>query len=232
MRRVIASVVIFLAVLAALPASAADAPSVPTVAILYFDYQGKTDELGMLRKGLAQMLVSDLAGGPSFAVVERERLEEVLAEQKLSRSASFDAATAARIGRLLGARFLVLGGFFDLAGTLRVDARVVEVETGKVVKSVGAGGTLDDFLAVEQKVSSDLRAILEARLPPPAAAPRRVAPPKPPARLPASTATRYSRALDAKDRGDRDAARAGLTAVLKEQPDFVLASIELDRLVR
>ena len=45
----------------------------PTVAILYFDYTGKDDELAMLRKGLAQMLISDLSALDAVQLVERNR---------------------------------------------------------------------------------------------------------------------------------------------------------------
>ncbi|HEY0097105.1 MAG TPA: hypothetical protein VGB96_22445, partial [Archangium sp.] len=44
--------------LLALPSQAAEKP---TVAVLYFDYAGKTEEMTPLRKGLAQMLITDLS---------------------------------------------------------------------------------------------------------------------------------------------------------------------------
>src|SRR5204862_6227031 len=123
------------------PCSAARAADKPaekaTVAVLYFDYQGKNEELALLKKGLAQMLISDLSGTDAYVVVERDRLEDVLAELKLGQSKAVDQQTAAKIGKLLGARFMILGGYFDVMGALRIDARVVEVETGKIVRSVG-----------------------------------------------------------------------------------------------
>src|SRR5215470_4446689 len=101
-------------------AAAAEAPS---VAILYFDYDGKDADLALLRKGLAQMLISDLAGNTSVRIVERERLQEVLAELKLQSSAKIDPATAVKVGKLIGARYLVLGAYFDVMKTFRADAR-------------------------------------------------------------------------------------------------------------
>src|SRR5262249_14368879 len=46
----------------------------PAVAVLYFDYSGKSEELGALRKGLAEMLITDLAGAKAVTIVERTRL--------------------------------------------------------------------------------------------------------------------------------------------------------------
>ena len=48
-----------------------------------------------------------------------------------------------------------------------------------------------------------------------------------PSRLTRNAALRFSRGLDARDRGDAKAARAELEAVLKEHPDFGLAADEL-----
>ncbi len=135
----------------------------PTVAVLYFDYSGKDEQLTVLKKGLAQMLISDLSGLDGVRIVERDRLEAVLTELALQKSGKIDPATAAKVGKLLGARYMVLGGYFDLMKTLRADARVVEVETGKVIDSVGASGKPDDFLVVEEGLSSGLAKILTTK---------------------------------------------------------------------
>jgi len=207
-----------------------------TLAVLYFDYGGKDAALEPLRQGLAQMLISDLTSLEGVKVVERERLQEVLKEQQLGTSGKLDPRTAARIGKLLGARYLVLGSYFDALGTFRADARLVDVETGEIVKSIGAGGKADEFLALEESLARGLR---EAMGPlgratgggEPAGTPH-AAPPKPPRKLKAKTAVTYGRALMAIDSGDRKGARALLHDVLQDQPDFALASRDLDRLIR
>jgi hypothetical protein len=48
-----------------------------------------------------------------------------------------------------------------------------------------------------------------------------------PKKLSIQTATRYAQALDAKDRGDKAAARAGMEKVVAEAPDFDLAYVDL-----
>ncbi len=213
----------------------------PIVAVLYFDYTGKDAEMAVLRKGLAQMLISDLSAIEAVRMVERDRLQEILSELKLQQSKRFDPKTAGKIGKLLGARFMVLGGYFAMMGTLRVDARVVEVETGRVIKSVGANGKLDTFIDIEQKVSGGIATILRGALPPrvaskkkrrksrPKASRRRVPPPK---RLRTRTALRYAKALDARDRGDVKRARVELEKVVKERPDFHLAQLDLASMVQ
>jgi TolB-like protein len=187
------------------------------------------------------MLISDLSALDGVRLVERDRLEEILAELKLGQSGKIDPATAAKVGKLLGARYMVLGGYFDLLNTFRADARLVEVETGKVLQSTGASGTPQDFIGVEQKLSEGIAKIISAKAtaaviatPDPAAvatkdAPKKVAPPK---QLKVKTALRYSKALDAKDRGDKATAKKELAEVVKEQPDFRLAKLDIDKLIQ
>jgi len=225
--------------LLALPALAA---AKPTVAVLYFGYGGKTPELEVLKKGLAQMLITDLSGFGTVTLVERDRLQEIIEELDLGKSQKFDAATVVKIGKLVGAQYLVVGDYFDLLSSLRIDARVIDMKTGQIVRSLGTRGSADEFFTLEQKLAQDLNKVLEelvATLPEPSDQPA----PKPagsfgapqPAlalKLTARTALRYSRALDAKDRKDVETAKKELKAVLEEQPDFTLASMDLARLMK
>lgn len=214
------------------------APPPPTVAILYFDYDGKDDELGTLRKGLAQMLITDLAGRESYTVVERARLQEVLNELDLAKTQKLDPAAALKVGKLLQARYLVVGGYFVLGGTLRLDARVFEVETSATLKGLGSTGKTDDVFALEQKLATDLDGVLLAAIAKRASLP---APkPTPPEKLSRSAkgklalkaVTDYSKALDAKDRNDVEKAKQHLDAVVKSNPDFLLARIDLGELAQ
>jgi TolB-like protein len=157
-------VITWLGLLAALARAAEPAPASakgPTIAVLYLDYSGQDEELAQLRKGLAQMLVTDLSANPRLSLVERLQLEAVLAELKLGQTRQIDRQSAAKVGKLLGARYLVMGGYFELAGSLRVDVRVVDVETGALVKGFGVTGKGDDFLGLEQALVTGLDAILD-----------------------------------------------------------------------
>jgi TolB-like protein len=240
-RRVLTAAAVVLSGLVTGGVGRADPGPRPTVAVLYFDYTGNDDQLGVLRKGLAQMMISDLSALDTVQLDERDRLEEILAELKLGQTGKIDAATAAKAGKLLGARYMVLGGYFDIKGALRVDARVVEVETGKVVQSAGATGNTDDFLPLEQKLVADVGAILDKQLATPPRQPVQPGQPgtpprapraRPPARLARHTAVLYSRALNDIDTGNKPRAKETLKQVVKEQADFKLAMLDLDKLMQ
>jgi len=84
------------------------------VAVLPFDdgairessYFGRVFDVG---SGVADMLTTALVNSHKFRVVERDKVDAVLAEQDLGKSGRVDPATAARIGNILGVDYLVLG---------------------------------------------------------------------------------------------------------------------------
>lgn len=212
------------------PADAGTALPKPTVAILYFDYD-KSDELEVLKKGLAQMLISELAGHPSVTLVERGRIQAVFDELKLSETKKVDPATAVKVGKLLSAQYVLIGGYFSLFGQLQINTRLVKIETGKLLPGPGVRGKPDAFFELEAELSQKLSQLLSTEVPTDAAQ-KAAAAPRHPAHSSVQLALRYSRALDAIDKKDRDTAKKELEAVVKEQPDFVLATLDLAALVK
>ncbi len=198
----------------------------PTVAVLYFDVPEKPEELAVFKKGLAQMLITDLVADERLQVVERARLEEVLTELRLSASSHVDPASAQRMGKLLGARYQVMGSIVPMPkGTLFFETRLVEVETGKTVRAVRATAQPDDVFDAEQKTA---KALVEQIVAADALAPRaQTASPKAPKKLKYASAVKYAKALDAGDHQDPATKRALLAEVVKEEPDFILARVDL-----
>jgi TolB-like protein len=121
----------------------------PRIAVLPFEYlvpDGK-DQAG-IQKGVARVLTTRLTQSGLFDVVERVRLEAVLAELDLSQSSNFDPAERNRIGKLLGARQLVLGSIFMFGTKLRMDASFTDTETGSIICSEGSDGPPEDVEAI------------------------------------------------------------------------------------
>lgn len=71
-----------------------------------------------------------------YNVVERQRLLLVLDELNLGTSMLVDDATRLKLGRMVGARLMVFGSCLVFAGQMRLNLRLVDVETGGVMKSV------------------------------------------------------------------------------------------------
>ncbi len=122
------------------------------LAIIYFDNTSEEARLNKLKKGLAGMLISDLSNVNMIDIVERDRIEEILNEQKLNNSEKFDQNSASQVGKLLGAEMILTGAYFEMFGSFRIDARFIDVETGKILKSEGVDGKSSNFFKLEKQL--------------------------------------------------------------------------------
>ncbi len=101
----------------------------PGVAVLAFENGGSyglnKEDYDALQRGMAGMMISELAANNGWRVVERAQVQKLLDEQNLGTSGRVDAQTAAKIGKLVGAKYVVTGSFIDLSGDFRLDVRIV-----------------------------------------------------------------------------------------------------------
>ena len=111
------------------------------------------EKYGDLGGPLRDMLTSDLSLVKNLTMVDRQSLEKLLAEQNLNNSKNFDNATAARLGKLLGAEIIITGTYFELFGSLRVDAKFINVETGAISFSVGVDGAREKFFDLKKSLA-------------------------------------------------------------------------------
>ncbi len=189
-----------------------------TLAISYFDNNSNDTELDALKKGLADMLITDLSGMPGLNLVERSRLEDILKELKLSKSRVVDKKSAVKMGKLLAAQYLMVGGYTVSGKKMRIDARLLKVGTGKVVIAHKVNGNKDDFFAMEKELAEFVIDTLKLQL-----------------TFKDKTKLRrnqtqsytaflaYSQGLDAKDRGKYDKAKALFQRALDADPNYKAA---------
>ena len=215
-RRLLSGLAVALLCVSALPASAGAARS---VAVLYFDNDTGDSTFDYLGKGLADMMVTDLAAVPDIQVVEREKLEALLQELKLQRTRYFDPKTAQKIGRGVGAEFAVAGAFLSVAPDIRIDVRVIRIGTGEIVAARKVVGQKDKFFELQQKLAAELIDGLGA-----AAEKAKLSAAQEATRVDdLGTAGEYGRGLDMRDRGDLKSASEQMQKVVEKAPRFALA---------
>ncbi len=168
-----------------------------TVAVLYFENGGTAYDA--LKVGLTQLLISDLVGTPDVRVVERTALQGILDELSLGHQGVTDPATAAKVGKLVGAEWLLLGTYFELGGQLYVQSRMVHVETGQILAAHALQQAPDEFHALREGLSQAWRTSLTTLAAPPAddPSPNTRGATTDPASRPESVAHPDARALDA-----------------------------------
>ncbi|MBI5545458.1 MAG: hypothetical protein HY901_16350 [Deltaproteobacteria bacterium] len=192
------------------PAIAAE-PKV--VMVLYFDNNTTDREYDVLQKGLADMLISDLAGVEGLKVVEREKLQALIDELKLQGTSYFDSGTVGRLGKGTGARYAITGSITAVTPKLRLDVRLVDLQTGEVEKTEQVTGEREKFFELEQALVARFLARLGLKAPSEAHA----------GETDLDGALAYSKALDLTDKGELKAASEQLSKAVQGAPDFTLA---------
>ena len=133
--------------------------TVQTIAIMAFDNYsvGKyQEELGFLTKGIADFFESDFSKISDLKVVERDKVDYILKELELTKSGMVEAATAARVGKMLGAQIMVFGSITQLdSKNCKMLVKAVKVETSEIIASVESEGK-PDYFKMEKDLVKDL----------------------------------------------------------------------------
>ncbi|HUF27364.1 MAG TPA: CsgG/HfaB family protein [Gemmatimonadaceae bacterium] len=209
-----------------------DQSRAPTVAVLYFTNSALVDhaQYAPLSKGIADMLVDALAQNPGIRVVERDQLQHVLEELKLHGTDQVDPETAVRVGKLLGARHMLTGGFvIDPRRDIRLVIRAVNVETSQVEYTESVQGKADNILALISELGTKVNTGL--RLPPLTAVSQR-------RQSSTSAADQYrafylvSKSIEEQDKKNFDVAIGLLREAIQIYPEFDRAKVRLAVLER
>ncbi len=107
------------------------------VAVMPFDYvsnlANKDDSKGRM---LSDMFTTAAVKSGVFSVVEREQVKKILEEMEFGSLGKTYTAEVQKIGDLVGANFVLTGTVTELDASIRISARLIEVESGKI-RAVG-----------------------------------------------------------------------------------------------
>jgi TolB-like protein len=200
----------------------------PGIAVFPFDnggsYGQNKEDFDALQRGIAGMMISELSQNPAARVVERQEIQRLVDEQNLGAQGRLDPQTAAKIGKIVGARYAVLGTFVDFYGDFRVDVRLVNVETSEIVKTESDKMLRDHLFDIIRNVAA--RLMKDVNLP---ALQRPASDQRMGRQIPTEALTYYSRALLYQDRGQKDKAVEMYTHALQIFPEYAEAQEGLQR---
>ncbi|WP_417385384.1 protein kinase domain-containing protein [Gimesia sp.] len=196
-----------------------------TLAIMDFDNHSQDRNLDGFRLGFRDMLVTSLSRVSSLKVLERGRLKDLLDEHELAKSPFIDPKAAVRFGKGLSAKHVLTGSYVIEGNDIRVDVRLVSVETGEVMLADAVTGKKSNIFLLEQALSAKVLAGLDIQ----ASEAEQVALNDP--QTNEFDAFRlYSEARLAQLKGQSEKAEKRFKEALELDPDFSLAARELDRL--
>ena len=152
------------------------------IAVLPFDdssvhdrWWGNNWDVG---KGISDEFTTELLNTKKFRLIERERINKVIEEQNFGQSGRVDIKSAAKIGKILGVDFLVMGrvtefsskstgisglsrkkgfglGVKSTNAIVAIDARLVDTTTAEIITSAtGKGDKRSTNLSLEVEYES------------------------------------------------------------------------------
>lgn len=186
-------------------------------------YGQDAEDFEALRVGLQQILMTELARNPALRVVERSALNALIGEQDLGDRV--EPNSAAQVGQIIGAKYMVLGGFVDFYGDFRLDARIVDSETSEIVKAIGLREKREDLYQLIVDLAAQLTA--DVNLP---ALSNEEELEEQAREIPVEALTLFSRAVFFEDRGDTDRAREFYSRAQQAFPDYTEATERLQQL--
>jgi TolB-like protein len=92
----------------------------------------KTEKTSDLVDLLNEMAVVEIGRIDTLTLGEREKLDALLAEQELTLLDLMDTEQAIEVGRFLAANYFVNGSVIEMAASVVIFGRIINVETGEV----------------------------------------------------------------------------------------------------
>lgn len=139
-----------------------DQPAV-TIAALPFAGAAAGDRYAPLAEAIGDMLLVRMSGAEGLALVERSAIDKVLGEQELT--ARMGPDDQARLGKLVGARFVLTGSVTAVGEELQISASLLEIGTRRVARSAKVTARPDALVEPVDRLARDLTGGLNLRLP-------------------------------------------------------------------
>jgi TolB-like protein len=125
-----------------------------SIGVLPFSVAESDTLLRPLGYATADLLSTDLARSGELQIVERLRLDAIVRELDLAQKGLTDPATAPRVGRIMGARRLLIGNVRSApGGQIEFSARLVDAVAGTVQPLVSARAPLDRVIDAEKELA-------------------------------------------------------------------------------
>lgn len=119
------------------------------IAVLNFENTSKDSKYDYLSSSIAESLTTFLIkyANNKIVVIERNQLEKAVKELALQSSGFTDEKTALQVGKLTNATHIIIGSYTVIDNVIRINARLISVETGKgiLAESVTGKGGSESF---------------------------------------------------------------------------------------
>ena len=197
-----------------------------SIAILYFQNKTGDSGLDLLQKGLAFMLITDLSKLERLQVVERARLQALTEEMGFGVSGLVDPDTSPRMGRLVGAQWIVGGDILAQGDVpIHVESNLLDVPGPYILGQPTAEGMLEQLFRIEKDLLFEIIDLLKIQL-----TPEERAELEKPFSMDIEALFDLFRGLHASDEGDYEQAEVYYERAIRRDPEMTPARDSLAEL--
>lgn len=135
-----------------------------SIAILPFNNETQEKSLDWLRRGLADMLVTELIQSPFLNVITVKQLTEISAQNGSSGNLD-DVQSAINTAKETNAEIILTGKFYQKATNLGIDVEMIDTRTSQVIRKESVEGeSLEQIFSMVNELSGRVRANIRGDL--------------------------------------------------------------------
>lgn len=194
-------------------------PATKTITLAVWDFDNNAmagGEFDYLSQALSEAVLINLSQTPGIRLLERVKLHKVLEEQHMGSSQLASEESRLKLGRISGANHMAFGSFMTMGNQIRIDVRVVDVETSQVKFSEDAVSSVKDAITHMPVIAQHIAAKLASSS---------IAEPAITTEM--TLWKRYAEGITLMDKHLYEQAIALFTAVLKIEPNFKAAENQI-----
>ncbi len=135
-------------------------PAPARLAILAFDNISGAPGDDWIGAGIAETLAAEPRDS-AVQVIGPDLISEAVRAAGADDTGSAERAVDLEVGRRLGARWVTHGAYQRIGDQLRITGRLVDVETGAIVRAVKLDGVLDDLFTLQDRLAAQLVSVLD-----------------------------------------------------------------------
>jgi tetratricopeptide (TPR) repeat protein/predicted Ser/Thr protein kinase len=131
-------------------------PEWRAVAVMTFANISRDPADDWIGSGIAESVTADLKNVHGLAVVSRAQVYDAIKPIGAADYGLVDDSTAVDVGRRLGAKWIVTGGYQRFGPALRITAQLLDAPTGALEQTVKLDGRVDDIFSLQDRIVFEL----------------------------------------------------------------------------
>ena len=109
-------------------------------------------------------MITELSPIKTLKFVERQKINQLIQEMQLTQSGLVSEETGVQVGKLIGAKYLIFGSYMVFDKKVRIDVRIVQVETGLTIKAEQATNKVTKMFDIIKELNGKILKDLDIKL--------------------------------------------------------------------